>query len=121
MRLCVGVVAVDLFLGPLRDRFEQRAAVVAELAADLADHLLFVLGQAAAVDVVVDRFPGAQILLDHPVDQLVDRGVDLLLGVADDLALELGPDLVLVEQVEDAAEADRLLEELVAALRSCWR
>ena len=52
-RLGVGVVAVDFFLGPVGDRFEQAAPVVAELPADLADQLLFVLGQAAAVDVVV--------------------------------------------------------------------
>ena len=45
----------------------------------------------------------------------MDRDVDLLLGVADDLALELGADLVGVEQIEDAADADRILEELVAA------
>ncbi len=115
MACSLRVVAIDLFLGPVGDRFEQAAAVVAELRADLADHLLFILGQAAAIDVFLDRFPGAQILLDHPVDQLIDRDVDLLLGVADDLALELGADLVGVEQVEDAADPDRVLEELVAA------
>ena len=43
VRLRFGVVALDLFLGALGDRFQQRAAVVAELAADLADHLVFVL------------------------------------------------------------------------------
>ena len=116
-RLPVEVVALDLLLGPRGDRLEEGPAVVAELTADLADEPFFVLRQSPAVDVVGDALPDPQVLLDHPVDQLVDDGVDLLLGVGHDLALELAPDLVLVEQVEDAPEADRLLEEFVAALQ----
>src|SRR5215210_7562436 len=87
------------------------------LAADLADEPFFVLSQSPPVDIVSDALPYLQILIDHPVDQLVHDRIDLPLGTSHDLPLELAPDLVFVQQIEDASQADRLLEKGIPTLQ----
>src|SRR4051812_18800534 len=116
-RLGIEIVAIDLLLSPPRHRIQERSPVVAELSAHFADKSLFVLGQPPPVDVVGDAFPNLEILIDHPVDQLVDDRVDLLLGTGHDLPLELAPDLVLIQQIEDSSQPDRLLKKGIAPLQ----
>jgi hypothetical protein len=60
--------------------------------------------------------PLAVFAFHQPVDQLVGVAVDLARGVGDDLALERGAQLVAVDQIENVPDAQRLVEELVAAL-----
>ncbi len=73
-------------------------------------------GLAAAGDVLGDGAPEALLLVQHPVHQRLDGGVDALSAVGDDAALEVGAQPVGVEEVEDSAEAQRLVEEVVGAV-----
>src|SRR5699024_5856603 len=109
----VGVVALDFLPGAFGDGLEHRATAASALTANLADNLRRISAQAAAIDVLVVGSPDAKILLDHPVDQFVDGVVDRALGIADDFFLELTTDAVGVQEVEDATDADGLLEKLV--------
>ena len=61
------------------------------------------------------RLPLAQVLVDEPVDQLGDAPLDDHRGVGDDLLLELALDAGPVQQVEDAADAQRVVQECLAA------
>src|SRR5215207_5427240 len=97
------VVAVDLLLSAPGHGLKESATIVAELATDLTDESFLVLGQTTPVDVIGDALPDLLILVDHPVDQLVDDRVDLLFGARDELARELAADLVLIQEVEDAS------------------
>ncbi len=62
-----------------------------------------------------DPLPLAEVLVDEPVDQLVDAPVDLLRRVGDDLPFESLLHPRPVQQVHDAADPHRVVEEVMAA------
>ena len=110
-RLGLAVVAAhDLARHPPH-RLEQRLPVVAEAGGHLAQHLLLMLREAAAVHEAVHVLPDLEVPLDDPVDDAPHLGLDLLRGVGDDLALERALHGLAVEQRPDPPEADGLLEE----------
>ena len=113
--LRVLVVAVDDRLRLAGDLQDQRLAVGGEVRADPTDHVVAVAFQRLAVERVGDDLPGAQVLRDHPVDQFGDGRVDLAFGVGHDLAFEGQARVLRADQVEDAPEADVLVEEAVGA------
>ena len=73
------------------------------------------MGRAPLGQVLVHDLPVAELGPDEPVDQLVDLALDLLRRVRHDLLLELLLHPPLVEQVHDAAQADRVVEVIVPA------
>ena len=85
------------------------------LARGLADDAAGV-GIALPAQMVGHGRPLAQILLHHPVDQFVDPILDLARRVGHDLALEVRLQLLGAQQIGHAAQAQPVVEELVAAL-----
>ena len=62
-----------------------------------------------------DTLPMPQISVDHPVDQLADLPLDLLRRVCHDLPLERFLHAAAVQQIHHAADAHRVVEEMIAA------
>src|SRR5919108_1289560 len=61
------------------------------------------------------RLPLTEILVDEPIDQLRDAALDLLRRIGDDLLFELALHARAVQQIEDAADAQRVVEVAMAA------
>ena len=61
------------------------------------------------------RLPLTEVLIDQPVDDVRDVLVDSRRRVADDALFELALDARLVQEIEDTADAQRVLEVVVAA------
>ena len=70
------------------------------------------LRRPAGLELLPHALPQPHVLFGHPVDQVLRGAVDPRRRVGDDLRLELGADASLVEQVEHAAQAQRIVEEL---------
>ena len=71
--------------------------------------------EGAAFDELHHRLPLAVVAVDEPVDQLVDVAFDGAAGVGEDAALELAAQLLTVHQLDNARDAQVLVEEAVAA------
>ena len=116
LRFAPPVVAVDDALRFAADRVEQPGPVLVEAAgaAVAAEHALAMFALARRQP-RRHRLPLAEVLVDEPVDELGDPPLDLARRIADDLLLELALHPRAVEEIEDAAEPQRVVEVLVPA------
>ena len=69
------------------------------------------------VEILRYLLPLLELLRHHPIDELQRMRLDLRRRIGHDLTLKHALDAVGVDQIEDAAQADGLVEEAVAALR----
>src|SRR5579884_2682762 len=98
-----------------RHRLQQCTAIIVELPAYGPDH--FAIAPRAhlpsPVQVLHDILPQPVFMLYQPVDQLLHRSVNARRAIADYFAFELSPQPVDRDKVEDAPQANRIIEETI--------
>ena len=115
LRLGAPVERLDDALRLTADRLEERAAIGLERAHVLPAQEAAAMRAAALRELRGEALPLPQVLLDEPVDQLGDAALDDRRSVGDDPLLELPLDSRTVQQVEDAPDAQGVLDEGLAA------
>src|SRR6185312_10261048 len=93
---------------------EQRTSVVFERSCQTRRRT-FDARATAPLDLFGHGSPQTEVLLDHPVDQVLSHAIDPLRSIAHHYALEFLAEQFLAEEVDDSSEAQRRVKVLESA------